>query len=483
MSLISKFNAGTLTSTDIDREFNDEFVSKIVVEQAPRKKFFTGRGSSEDQPKNYGDTLTKIVHYGMLHESNMNDAGLDAATATIITNTWYKTNATTGAVEGTFAAVDYLGESGGVLADAITAAQAALVATVPQSNIADAIAAGTAKSGAGNILGGDASFAVSEGPLVELPEEGGVVNLLNATSKLVSAKITHHGIAHRYTARSNDLGSLVGQIGRKLKELAKAKGELQEMQVQNSLLAQGELNSIVASDIAGTRAEVGPIDVVDYDALTAWEQTLMGDDVPLETEILSGTQMTDTRTVEDAYVVYISRELVPTLRKMTGPGGVNVWVAKSKYAAGTTLLDGEVGMVDGLSFRFVVVPDMQKYQGAGLLKVATDDAYAIAAGFTLANGYSQGAGEPKAAYDAAAAAAHTSGTNIDVFPMLVIGDDSFVTTKITGSNTKAKHVMPKADAHNDLYGEVGAMSTKWTYGFLCYRPERISTLFSAAPRV
>lgn len=471
MSLTSKFNSGKLTSTDIDREFNDEFVSKVIVEMAPRKKFFTNRGSMEDQPKHYGDTLTKIVQMPMLHKDNMNDAGLDASTAKIITNTWYKINPTTGAVEGEFAATDYINGSNDLDA-AIAAAQAALVATVPQANIADAIAAGTAKSGAGRILYGDASFAVSEGPLAELPEEGGVVNLLNATSRLVSAKITHHGIATRYTVRSQNLGSLPGQIGRKIKELSKAKGELQEMQVQNSILATAELNSMVASDIATTIAGVCPLDVVDYDALTAWEQSLMGDDVPLDTEILTGTQMTDTRTVEDAYIVYINREVVPTLRKLTGPGGVNVWVAKSKYAAGTKLLDGEVGMIDGLAFRFVVVPDLQRYQGAGLLKVATDETYATNAGAA-----------DKATYDAAGAAVHSSGTNVDVFPMVVIGDDSFLTTSIAGSNTKAKHIMPKADVHNDMYGEIGGVSTKWTYGFLAYRPERISALYTAAPRV
>ncbi len=468
---MSKFNQGGLTSTDIDREFNDEFVSKIMVEQAPRKRTFTGLGNQELIPKHYGDQLTKIIHYPMLHKDNIHDQGLDASTATIITNTWYSIDPTTGAVTGEFAAVDYLDAAQDIDA-ARGLAQDALVATVPQSNIADAVAAGTAKSSAGKILYGDASFAIAEGPLAPLPEEGGVVNLLNSYSKLTSAKITKHGIAHKYTVDSVDLGSLVGQIGRKIKDVSEAKKNLQEMQIQNSLLAQGELNSMVASDVATTRATVGPTDIVDYDTLTVWEQNLMDDDTPLDTKILNGSQNERSTSVEDAYIVYIPRAVVPALRKMTGPGGVNVWFAKSKYSSNVELLDGEVGMIDGLAFRFVVVQDMQKYQGGGLLVEADDDAYAVAAGVV-----------DKVTYDAAGAAAHSTALNVDVFPMLVVGDDSFVTTGISGKNMKAKHIMPKADVHNDIYGEVGGISTQWRYGFLCYRPERISVLYTAATRV
>ena len=486
MSLTSLFNSGKLTSNDIEREFNDEFVSKAIVETAPQKRFYTNRGSSEEVPKHFGDTLTKLVRHPVIHMDNMNDGGILANTAEILTNTFYVItpgvydtagNYTGPQVTGEFEAVDYLAANGGDL-DLARAAAEQDAADVIKGGVATAgdiagyYTAGTLKTGAGRIQNGDASFAIAEGPLVELPEEGGAVNLINATTSLVSAKITFHGIAMRYTKRSQDLGSLVGEIGRKIKETSKAKKDLQEIQVMNAVLAQAELNSMVCSDIAVTKAGVGPADTLDYDSLVAWEQSLLKDEVPLDTQILSGVNLTDTVTVEDAFIVDVPRELVPTLRKITGPGGVNVWNPKSKYAAGTTLVDGEVGEVEGLQFRFRVVPNLQKYQGAGLLAVATDDAYAVAAGIV-----------DKATYDATAAAMHTSGTSLDVFPLVVIGDDSFVTTSVAGQNTQAKHVMPKADAHNDYYGEVGVISCKWSFGMLCYRPERISSLLCSATLV
>jgi len=482
MSLLSKFNTGHLTSTDIEREFNDEFVSKAIVETAPRKRFYTNRGSSEEIPKHYGDTLTKLVRHPVINKDNMNDAGILANTANLLTNTFYTITPasydaagiyTGPVVTGEFEAVDYMNGGTNDLAAARGLAEAAANTAIGGGTVSENYTAGKLKTGAGRIQNGDASFAIAEGPLVELPEEGGTVNEINATTSLVSGKITFHGIAMPYTRRSQDLGSLVGEIGRKIKETAKAKKDIQEIQVMNAVLAQAELNSICASDVAVTKAGIGAEDVVDYDTLVAWEQSLLKDDVPLDTTILTGVNLTDTKVVEDAFIVDIPREAVPALRKLVGPGGVNVWVPKSKYAATAgTLIDGEVGMVEGLQFRFRVVPDLQKYQGAGLLAVATDDAYATAAGSA-----------DKATYDAAAALLHTSGTNIDVFPFVVVGDDSFVTTSVAGQNTQAKNVMPKADAYNDYYGEKGVISVKWSFGMVCYRPERLSMCLTALPRV
>lgn len=66
--------------------------------------------------------------------------------------------------------------------------------------------------------------------------------------------------------------------------------------------------------------------------------------------------------------------------------------------------------------------------------------------------------------------------------MLVVGDDSFSITGFGAESTAATHIMPKADVHNDMYGEVGGVSAKWTYGNLIYRPERIKMLAFTATR-
>lgn len=75
----------------------------------------------------------------------------------------------------------------------------------------------------------------------------------------------------------------------------------------------------------------------------------------------------------------------------------------------------------------------------------------------------------------------------DVFPMLVVGAESFSTigfqtdgevfkfdilTKMPGKETADR---------NDPYGETGFSSIKWYYGFLAKRTERLALVKTVAP--
>ena len=466
MGITSNFNDGGTTSNTIDRQFTPEFVTKAVVEMPARKRFFSNRSNKVAMPKNHGDTLTKEVKLPMLHKDNMVDGGVDTSVASIIKNEYARVVSATGIVVQRYNMENYLASDADVTDHAVldTARTAARDAAVA------ALAGGEeVKSTAGSILNGAAGYATSTGPLVELPEEGGVINLLNSSSKLVSAKITFHGVASKYTVRSVNLDSRKGQVATKIKDLSRAVIEIKEMQVQNSVLAAAELNMMPSTANAAVvdMADLDGIDTLTYDALTAFEQELQRDDVPMDTEILTGVALIDTVTVEDAYIAYVNREAIPVLRRITGPGGALVWNEKSKYAAGTTLLEGEQGSIG--SFRFVVVPDLQVYRGGGV-EVALDN--------TGDAGDAANAATQAAAYKTV----KTDGTFYDVFPMVVVGDDSYSITGFGGESTSAKHIMPKADVHNDIYGEVGGVSAKWSYGFLPYRPERIKMLAFTATR-
>lgn len=513
MGIVSNFNDGGVTSNTIDRQFTPEFVTKAVVEMPARKRFFSNRSNKVAMPKHSGDTLTKEIRLPMLHKDNMVDGAVDATVASIIKNEYARVVSATGVVVQRYNAENYLAADGSVTLDeARTAARAAAVAALQAGE--------EVKSTAGSILNGAASYAISTGPLAVLPEEGGVVNLLNSSSKLVSAKVSFHGVATKYTVRSVDLDSRMGQVATKIKDLSRAVVELKEMQVQNSVLAAAELNMMPSTSNAAVidMRDMDGLDTLSYDALTAFEQELQRDDVPMDTEILQGVDLVDTVTVEDAYIAYVNREAIPVLRNMTGPGSTLVWVPKSKYAAGTTLLEGEQGSIG--SFRFVVVQDLQVYRGAGgavgiaataetagafiigeeytITSAGTTDftligaADSVAGTVFIATGVGAGTGTatPTSGGDQADAVTqaaafktvNTSGTFYDVFPMVVVGDDSYSITGFGGESTAAKHIMPTADVHNDMYGEVGGVSAKWSYGFLAYRPERIKMLAYTATR-
>jgi N4-gp56 family major capsid protein len=173
---------------------------------------------------------------------------------------------------------------------------------------------------------------------------------------------------------------------------------------------------------------------------------------PKHTKVIAGSRMVDTKTIAAARVMYVGSELIPTLRAMTDLHGNPAFVSVQQYADAGNVLNGEIGSVD--QFRIVVVPEMMKFAGAGATDVSSS--------------------------------AYTTGSNVDVFPMLVVGDGSFTTVgfQTDGKTVKFKitHKKPgEATAdRTDPYGETGFMSIKWYYGSLILRPERIAIIKTAA---
>ena len=456
--LQGKFNSGGVTSSTIDRQFTDEFVTKAVVEVPKRKRHFSVRADRFSMPKNSGDKLSREVSYGMLDKRVLIDGGVDANTATILQDVWYVVP--TGSKDITTATAifdtkDYYAT--GSYATWTLARAAAKAAAVADAGVGEEVV-----SGSGGMVNGEAAYAATEGPLVSMPEEGGIINLLTHYSKMVSANITFHGIGHKFSMRSVDLDSRTGLIARKIQYMADAVQDLKEMQVRRDLIAASHVNSIICNAATNpatdTVAEIDGLDVLTYTALETLEQYLLNNDVPMDTEILTGVDLVDTKTVSDAWIIYVNTEVLPTLRAMEGPGGVLVWTPKEQYAAGTELVDGEVGKIG--SFRFVAVKDLEREYGAGLeVGLAVD-----------------GGNGTDAANAAQQAAAYKTNGKYDVFTAMVIGDDSFTITGFGGNNTAAKYIAPKADVHNDMHAQMAGIAANWSYGMLIYRPERLCSL-------
>ena len=461
--LLGKFNSGGTTSSTIDRQFTDEFVTKAVVEVPKRKRYFSVRANRISMPKNSGDKLSREVSYGMLDKRVLIDGGVDANTATILQDVWYVVP--TGSKDITAATAIF--DTKSYFASGSYATWELARAAAKAAAIADAGVGEEVVSGSGGMVNGEAAYAATEGPLAEMPEEGGVINLLTHYSKMVSANITFHGIGHKFSMRSVDLDSRTGLIARKIQYMADAVQDLKEMQVRRDLLAAGNINSIVCNapqnPATDTVAEIDGLDVLTYTALETLEQYLLNNDVPMDTEILTGVDLVDTKTVSDAWIIYVNTEVLPTLRAMKGPGDTLVWVPKEQYAAGTELIDGEQGKIG--SFRFVVVKDMEREYGAGLT-----------VGLAVDGGNGTDAANAATQASAYKTAIPGGGYKYDVFTALVVGDDSFTITGFGGNSTSAKYIAPKADVHNDMHAQMAGIAADWSYGMLVYRPERICSL-------
>ncbi len=463
MSTTTKFNEGGTTSDSISRQFTPEKVLEAVIEMPKAKRPFSKMASVFAMSKNHGDTVTQEVRHGMMEVDNKITGLLDD-TADLAVGLIYATDGTIYDVN------EYVFDSSvtvtQAMIDAGSYSQAQLSEVIPNWEAAvDAAKAAVATDGKtiaeyapNGIINGKSNYAAYQGTFLPLPEEGGVLNGFKAKSTLVSAKLTDHMIHSKYTTRSNDRDSRKGMLARHIVDLGDVLIQAKEGQLQASLqkvanerrlISTDEVDHIVNSDVDG-------MDVLTFETLEGLALDLQDAYVPMDTEVIKGIDLQDTMTVADSYVMFINRAALPTLTRMKGADETtNAWIEPKRYAAGAgELLEGEVGALEGLPFRFVVVENLQVEKGLGQLinnAGGTDDLASIAT----------------------ANSAHSTAGRYDVFSGLVVGADSFSITGFGYNSTKAIHVAPKRDVHNDLTGSVGAVVAEWSYAFLAYRPERI----------
>jgi len=198
----------------------------------------------------------------------------------------------------------------------------------------------------------------------------------------------------------------------------------------------------------------GSICEVTYDDLSRLSIDLDNNRCPKHTKIITGSRMIDTKVVRAARVMYIGSELIPTIEKMTDHFSNQAFIPLAHYAAAGTEINGEIGSVG--NFRICVVPEMMHWAGAGAAEGATNAGY------------------------------RTTNERYDVYPMLVVGSESFTTIgfQTDGKTVKFKiiHKKPGKDMARpeEPFGETGFMSIKWYYGSMILRSERLALVKTAA---
>lgn len=304
----------------------------------------------------------------------------------------------------------------------------------------------------GNLYGSSKDIGSIPGKLPVLGENGGRVNRVGSTRLELKASLEKFGFFTEYTRDSLNFDTdsqLLEHINR---EMLIAASQMTEDALQIDLI--NNAGTIRYAGGAASRAEIGQGDIVTYSDLMKLSIDLDNNLTPKHTTLLSGTRNIDTRTVSAARYAYIGSDLLPTLRAMKDLHDQPAFVAVEKYAAGTTPAVGEVGAIDG--FRFIVNQNMFSWIGGGAKLEDGDDAVY-----------------------------HNNGTNYNVLPILVVGDESFatVTFQSTGNNVKFEinHKKPGDNLDRlDPYGETGFISIRWFYGFMGLRTERLALVNTAA---
>ena len=303
----------------------------------------------------------------------------------------------------------------------------------------------------GNLYGSSKDIGTIPGKLPVLSETGGRVNRVGFKRKELEGTFEKFGFFDEYTQESMDFDSDAELMQHINREMINGANEITKDALQIDLLNAAGVIRYAGN--ATSNATIGADDVVSYGDIMRLSIDLDNNRCPKKTTVITGTRMIDTKVIPACRVMYIGSELLPTLRGLKDQHNEPAFIPVEKYAAGGTVLNGEAGSID--AFRVIVVPEMLKWAGAGA--------------------------------DASGSATHyETGDKFDVFPMLVVGDQSFTTIgfQTDGKTVKFKifHKKPgEATAdRNDPYGETGFMSIKWYYGFMVLRPERIALIKTAA---
>lgn len=307
----------------------------------------------------------------------------------------------------------------------------------------------------GNLYGSAKDIGTITSKLPTLTENGGRVNRVGFSRIVREGSLHKFGFFTEFTQEALDFDSDSELMDHLSTELMNGAVQLTEAVLQKDLLAAA--NTVVYAGDATSNGTVsgdtGDADLVTYENLMRLDQMLTDNRTPKQTKVITGSRMIDTKVVAAARVMYVGSELVPALKRMTDSFSNAAFIAVQHYADAGNVLNGEIGTID--QFRIIQVPEMLHWTDGGA--VGTNDGYR-----------------------------ETSG-KYNVYPMLVVGDDSFTTI---GFQTNGKTVkfsvltkMPGRETadRNDPYGETGFSSIKWYYGILVKRPERIGLIKTVAP--
>lgn len=452
--------------SDIGPQAYEEYHQKAALIEARKEQYFTQLADVTTMPKHFGKKITKFHYMPLLDDRNVNDQGIDANGAILLPGEFYAVlpaSVMTFAVEAeataAAAAVNAIEagtavKTGALTPWTVTFTKRQLVggSEAEVTAVVAAIRGAGYTQGYGNLYGSSKDIGLIPAKLPVLTEHGGRVNRVGFTRLELEGTLEKFGFFEEFTQESLDFDSdeeLDMHINR---EMVNGAHQMSEAALQIDLLNSAGVIRY-AGDATST-ATIGKEDLVTYDDLLRLGIKLTENRTPRTIKMITGTRLTDTRTVQGARLLYCGSELIPTLKAMKDLHNNPAFISLEKYSAAGEAAIGEIGAID--EYRIVIVPEMLKWAGAGALIEGGDGS------------------------------SHDNGVRYDVFPMLCIGTDSFTTIgfQTDGKSVKFKIIkkMPGTETadRNDPFGEMGFMAIKWYYGFMVLRPERIGLIKTVA---
>ena len=313
----------------------------------------------------------------------------------------------------------------------------------------------------GNLYGSSRDIGVIADRLPALGEQGGRVNRVGFKRLTIQGTMQKYGFFYEFTQDALNFDTQADLLQNMSREAVRGATQLQEAMLQKDLLDNCGTVYVPGTGFAdwdtdtatSLKASVDDTAIPTYKDFMKFK--LMLDDlrVPGSTSMFTGTRYIDTKTIPSARFAFISNALLPMLEQVKDFNNQPAWVPVEQYAAGGYTHPKEVGKIG--NFRFVVVPEALYWGGAG-------------------------------AAPAQNSIHRATNSKLDVYPILVIGEDAFTTIgfQTNGRDGKIKVMtkMPGLEtaSFDDPYGSRGFTSMQWWYGFLAQRPERLACMYTVA---
>lgn len=204
-------------------------------------------------------------------------------------------------------------------------------------------------------------------------------------------------------------------------EMKKQVGE--RVTLINELICWGALKAGTNVYYGGTGTSVATVNGgITLNLVRKIVQNLQANHAKMVNSSLAAAPKFDTSAIPSGFRVIGHTDMEPDFRNLTG------FVPIEKYASGKPE-QGEVGAVE--RFRFLTSPDLPSNQDSGAA-IGTSGLYS------------------------------TSGTDIDVYPLIVMGEDAWSQVAVRGLDALSPTILPPSlKSKSDPFGQRGYVGTSW----------------------
>lgn len=237
----------------------------------------------------------------------------------------------------------------------------------------------------------------------------------------VSVTIRQYGCLYSYTDKTAELHEDNIPEEQKI-QVAERMGLVREM------VRYGEMKSCTNVMYAGGTTRLTVDEAISLNIIRRMTKTLKANHAKKKTRILSASADYGTTPVEAAYIVFVHTDAEPDIRDLPG------FKTVAEYANRQPISEHELGSCE--EFRFITSPELAPYTDAG----------ATASGTGLV----------------------TSGTKVDVYPFIVMGEEAAFDVALRGLNSvDPTHIPHNTKDKSDPLGQRGYVGASfWSAAML-----------------